>query len=279
MSTVQCFGYTWITNSQPLPPAVASPPDPDLPAYNSNMWQPQNVSVVAGALQLTVQRNSGYTWNGHAIVKDQGPNQIWAGAQATLDLSGGKQLTYGRFEVTVQPVGGWGPFVGGDTAPEQETATIFGAFTFDPQAPAPFNEMDVVEIGYQNQASAGSWINQQPGGPTNSDAHFAVQPWDAGTPGQPNWNYVHRIALSPGTGPVTFRMDWQKGEPLSFAALYGTNKTPAITWKTPASIQSSIPTPTPTLSFYLNLWPYGGPSLGQPVTFQVTDVKVPLTGS
>jgi hypothetical protein len=54
---------------------------------------------------------------------------------------------------------------------------------------------------------------------------------------------------------------------------------PAITWQTPKSIQSSVPQPTPTMSFYLNLWPYGGPSLAQPVTFNVLGVKVPLTSS
>jgi hypothetical protein len=277
-TTVECFGYTWLTNSQPLPPNVAAPPSPDLPAYNANMWQPQNVAVVDGGLQLTVQRNSGYIWNSNtnSLQPSNGPDQIWAGAQAVLDLAAmGQQLTYGTFAVTVQPAGGWGPFVGGDTAPGQETATTFGAFTYDPCASAPYGEMDVVEIGYQNQNQAGAWINQQPGGPSDSDAQFAVQPWDSGSPGQPNWSYVNRIALGPGNSAVTFLMDWQEGQPLSYSVVYGADPAAAITWTTPAS--TPIPAPTSTMSFFLNLWPYGGPSLGQPVTFNVLGVRVPLT--
>jgi hypothetical protein len=249
------------------------------------MWQPGNVSVVSDALQLTVQRNSGYIWN-NGFQPSTGPNQIWAGAQAVLDLSStGQQLTYGLFAVTVLPVGGWGPFIGGDTATGQETAVTFGAFTFDPGAPAPYNEMDIVEIGYQNQNLSGAWINQQPGGPTNSAAQFALQPWDSGSPGVPNWNFVHRIALAatdvPASGEVTFMMNWQEGKPLQFAVSYGSHIPPIpptkLAWDTPASVQSSIPQPTPTMSLYLNLWPYGGPSLGNAVTFNVTQVLIPLT--
>jgi hypothetical protein len=286
MSTsVQCFGFNWITDSNPLPPGMAAPPAANLPAYNENMWQPGNVSVVGGVLQLTVQRNSGYIWN-NGFQPSTGPNQIWAAAQAVLDLSStGQQLTYGLFAVTVQPVGGWGPFIGGDTAAGQETATTFGAFTFDPGAQPPNNEMDIVEIGYQNQNAGSAWINQQPGGPSDSDAQFALQPWDSGSPGVPNWNYVHRFALNsndiPESGEVTFMMNWEEGKPLQFAAAYGSH-IPAIAftdiaWNTPPSDQSSIPTPTNTMSFYLNLWPYGGPSLGNPVTFNVTGVNIPLT--
>lgn len=271
-TTVECFGYTWITDSQPLPPGLYAPPAPNLPAYNSNMWQPQNVQVSGGTMQLTLARNSGYVWN-NGFQPSSGPDQIWAAAQAVLQLPAGQQLTYGAFLVTVEPVGGWGPFVGGDTAPGQNTSTIFGAFTFDTAAPAPFSEMDVVEIGYQNQNSAGAWINQQPGGPPNSNAQFAVQPWDAGNPGQPNWSYVRRVMLDPGSGPVTITMEWLPGRPLSWAASWGGGP-PAVTWQTPPS--TPIPALSPTMTFYLNLWPYGGPTTNQPVTFNVTNVQLPV---
>ncbi|HXO40099.1 MAG TPA: hypothetical protein VN999_01525, partial [Thermoanaerobaculia bacterium] len=94
-TTVECFGYTWITDSQPLPPTPAAPPAPDLPAFNSNMWVQQNVALVDGALQLTVARDSGYIWNNNAFQPSNGPDQIWAAAQAVLQLPAGQQLTYG----------------------------------------------------------------------------------------------------------------------------------------------------------------------------------------
>lgn len=289
MSDLQCFGYSWITNSQPPPPAVAAPPLPNLPAYNSNMWQPGNVSVVNGQLQLMVQRNSGYAWSpSQGIYPTTGPGQIWAGAQAVLDVASmGRQLTYGSLVATVACQGGWAPFTGPNTAGTAETATTLGIFTFDTAAPAPFNEIDIVEIGYQNQNQAGAWINQQPGGPASSDAQFVLQPWDAITPGQPSWQNLNRIALDagsiPASGEVTFLTDWS-ATALSFYAAYGSydssnfpRASAPISWSCPA--RGSIPSPTPTMAVYLNLWPYGGPSLGNPVTFTITAMELPLTSS
>ncbi|MBS1914463.1 MAG: hypothetical protein JST22_20910 [Bacteroidetes bacterium] len=298
MGTITWGGYTWNTGTQPAPPAVAAPPDPNLPYYNSNMWQAQNVSVQSNCLQLTLARNSGYIWdsNTNSLQPSSGPDQIWAAAQAVLQLPSGTQLTYGDYLVTVKAgtaaSGGqsdWAPFTGSNTASGANTSTIFGTFLFDPQAAPPYNEMDIVEIGYQNQNQSGAWINQQPGGPVPNDAQFVLQPWDSGTPGQANWNYVHRINLDynsiPAGGEITFVLRWLQGQPLQFFAAYGTYTDSTfpftgpntITWQTPASVQGSIPSPTPTLTLYLNLWPYGGPSTNAPVNFAVTAVTIPTT--
>ena len=284
--TINALGYTWITNSQPIPnpitcDAVAAPPLPNLPNYNSNFWLPANVDTVAlgssCALRLTLARNSGCYWQS---------TEIWAAAQAVLALPTGTSLAYGKILVTIKPVGGWAPFIGGCTGLNQNTTTTLGIFTYDKSSPPPFNEIDIVEVGYQNQNSTGSWINGQPSTPPTTDAQFCVQPWDAGNLGNPNWNNVHRISLDPLMIPtsdeVTFMVDWQQGS-LTFNAAYGqyTKHTfpakPPISWRTVSSSTTPIPVPTPTMSLYINLWPYGGPTTGAQVQFLVTHLEVTTT--
>lgn len=276
--TIKALGHSWITDSQPLPPTTQNP--------GNNLWLPANVAASGEDLELTLAQNSGcYYYN------NQGQKiEIWAAAQAVLDLPTGKSLTYGKIVACVVPVGGWGSFIGGCTEPNQDTSTTFGIFTYDPANPnatVPYNEIDVVEVGYQNQNQSGGWINGQPGGPTNSDAQFVVQPWDNGTPGQPNWNNVHRIALDasliPASNEVTFLTDWQ-ADSLTYYAAYGRFTSAdfpytganTISWTFPTS--ANIPAPTDTMSLYINLWPYGGPSTGNTVQFKVTLLEVPLAG-
>ena len=279
-SPINALGYSWITNSQPAPCTVAAPPLPNLPNYNSNLWLPANVEAVTvgsvtDALQLTLAQNSGCYWE---------TTEIWAAAQAVLNLPSGTSLTYGKIVATIAPVGGWAPFIGGCTESGQDTSTTFGIFTFDPSALAPFNEIDIVEVGYQNQNQTGSWINTQPGGPTTSDAQFCVQPWDGTTPGTPSWDNVNRISLDlsliPASNEVTFMVDWQN-DSLTFNAAYGKYTaatfptTPPISWTVPSG--TAIPAPTATMSLYINLWPYGGPTTGNTVQFVVTHLEVPTT--
>lgn len=277
--TISALGFTWVTDSKPLPPATAAPP-----VSPPNMWLPANVASVNNNLQLTLAQNSGqYYWN------SQGQKiEIWAAAQAVLSLAGGTSLTYGKIVATVVPLGGWDTFTGGCTAAGQNTSTTLGVFIFDPAAgsdPVPYNEIDVVEVGYQNQNQSGAWINQQPGGPANSNAQFALQPWDSGHKGTPNWDNVHRIALDtsliPASNEVTFLTDWQ-ADSITFYAAYGQftsdnfpyTDSSTIVWNLPAT---TIPAPTDTMSLYVNLWPYGGPSNGQEVQFQITYMEIPTT--
>ena len=284
--TINALGYTWITNSQIIPnpntcDAVAAPPLPHLPNYNSNFWSPANVDTLAVgsscALRLTLARNSGCYWQG---------TEIWAAAQAVLALPTGTSLAYGKILVTIKPVGGWAPFIGGCTGLNQNTTTTLGIFTYDPLGQTPFNEIDIVEVGYQNQNSSDSWINGQPSTPPTTDAQFCVQPWDSGNPGTPNWSNVHRISLDPSMIPtsdeVTFMVDWQQGS-LTFNAAYGqyTKDTfpakPPISWRTDSSSTTPFPVPTPTMSLYINLWPYGGPTTDAQVQFLVTHLEVTTT--
>lgn len=282
-STINALGYSWITNSKPAPPVATAPPVPNLPDYNSNLWLADNVGVVSidsvmDALQLTLAQNSGCFYT-----NAQGQQiEIWAAAQAVLDLPIGTSLTYGKIVATIAPVGGWSPFIGGCTEEGQDTSTTFGIFTFDTSALTPFNEIDIVEVGYQNQNQAGSWINAQPNGPITSDAQFCVQPWDGTTPGRPSWDNVNRISLDlsliPASNEVTFMVDWQS-DSLTFNAAYGKYTaatfptTPPISWTVPPGI--AIPAPTATMSLYINLWPYGGPTTGDTVQFVVTHLEVP----
>jgi len=287
---IPALGYNWITNSQIIPnpntcDAKAAPPD-----SAPNFWLPANVDTVAVgslcALRLTLAKNSGCSYYDGAGVE----HKIWAAAQAVLALPTGTSLTYGKMLVTIAPVGGWAPFIGGcaeQTTPQQNTTTTLGIFTYDPSGPDPHGEIDIVEVGYQNQNQANSWINQQPKTPTTNDAQFCVQPWDAGNPGTPNWNNVHRISLDPSliptTNEVTFMVDWQAGS-LTFNAAYGqyTEATfpakPPISWTLPPG--TAIPAPTPTMSLYINLWPYGGPVTNdEQVQFVVTHLEVHTTTS
>jgi hypothetical protein len=118
-------------------------------------------------------------------------------------------------------------------------------------------------------------------------AQFALQPWDYDTPGQPNGDFVHRINLAydslPANGEVTFLTDWAAGQPLKFYAAYGSytaanfpfDDPNTISWQTPAAAQSQVPAPTPTLSLYVNLWPYGGPTTNDTVTFSLVALELP----
>jgi hypothetical protein len=110
-----------------------------------------------------------------------------------------------------------------------------------------------------------------------------VQPWNGGSGTAPDWSNLHRIALDlesiPASGEVTFAAVWAKDAPVKFYAAYGAYTSATFPFQTPAfSWNSRVngPAPSPTLSFYLNLWPYGGPSLGEAVTFTVTAVEVPF---
>lgn len=273
MSTITCLGQNWDNSVQPAPPAVAAPPAPNLPAYNSNYWVSQNAAVTSdGELQLSVQRNSNEYWDN---------TECWAAGQAVLQIPSGQMLAYGTYLVTFYPVGGWADFSGGNTASGQNTSTTFGVFIFDPQAPdaaCPFNEIDIVEVGYQNQTSADAWINQ--GDVANSNAQFCVQPWDGTTPGTPNWNQVNRVAINP-TDKVTFVANWQSGSVTFYAAAgdFSSDNFPysdanTISWTPPLS--TAIPAPTQTMSLYINCWPYGGPSTNNSVFFNVSRVEVPM---
>lgn len=275
-TTLSALGHTWITTSKPLPPATAAPP-----ASPPSFWIPGNVTAEPGGLQLALERDSGVTWEGQ---------QAWAAAQAVLQRPQGKILGYGTYRVTVRAGkasdtgnAAWDPFCGPNTT-AANTSTTFGAFTFDPTIAAPFNEIDLVEIGYQNQNQAGGWINQQPGVSASNNAQFALQPWDAAVSGQPDWGQVHRIALESGSlpadGTVTFLMKWEAGG-IEFYAAYGTHTAAAFPftghgtqrWTT----TGTPPAPTHHTSLYLNLWAYGGPTTNAPVHFTVTGVEVPLT--
>ena len=293
-TTINALGYTWITNSQPIPnpndpipcTAVAAPPLPHLPNYNSNFWLPANVEAVtlgsvSCALQLTLAKNSGCSYYDTSGAEQK----IWAAAQAVLALPTGTSLAYGKILVTIKPVGGWAPFIGGCTGLNQNTTTTLGIFTYDPLGQTPYGEIDIVEVGYQNQNSHDSWINGQPSTPPTTDAQFCVQPWDAGNLGNPNWNNVHRISLDPSMIPtsdeVTFMVDWQQGS-LTFNAAYGqyTKDTfpakPPISWALPLGI--AIPAPTSSMKLYINLWPYGGPATTEEqVQFLVTHLEVTTT--
>ena len=292
-TTINALGYSWITNSQPIPnpldpspcTAKAAPPD-----SAPNFWLPANVDTVAVgsscALRLTLAKNSGCTYYDTSGVQQK----IWAAAQAVLALPTGTSLNYGKILVTIAPVGGWAPFIGGcteQTTPQQNTTTTLGIFTYDPLGQTPYGEIDIVEVGYQNQNQQTSWINGQPPSmPLTTDAQFCVQPWDAGNLGNPNWNNVHRISLDsssiPTSDEVTFMVDWQQGS-LTFNAAYGqyTKDTfpakPPISWMTVSSSTTPIPVPTPTMSLYINLWPYGGPTTDAQVQFLGTHLEVTTT--
>jgi hypothetical protein len=298
-NSVEFGGWSWNTASKPAPPQTAPPPTVDTsppPPYGENMWMASNVGLDAyGNLTLSVQQNSGYMWNGSAIVQyvaGKGFPEIWAAAQAALVLPQGTQLAYGTFCVTViagtADAPSWTPYTGLCTASGAETNTIFGAFTFDlgQNAEPPYGEIDVVEIGYQAQNQAPGWINTQPGGPSaNSDAHFCVQPWNGpGATQGPDWSYVHQFALDPDSipagGAVTFAAIWAENAPIQFYAAYDAFTADDFPFDSaPFYWVSGVngPAPTPTLTFCLNLWPYGGPSTGQPQTFTVTAVSVPTT--
>lgn len=290
---ISALGYNWITNSQPTPDPnncdanKAAPPD-----STPNFWLPANVEAVtlgsvSCALQLTLAKNSGCSYYDQGGVE----HKIWAAAQAVLALPPGTSLTYGKILVTIVPVGGWAPFIGGcteQTTPQQNTTTTLGIFTYDPLGSTPYGEIDIVEVGYQNQNQQTSWINGQPPSmPQTTDAQFCVQPWDAGTTGTPNWNNVHRISLDPSliptTNEVTFMVDWQH-DSLTFNAAYGlyTEQTfpakPPISWAFPSG--TLIPTPTSSMKLYINLWPYGGPvTTDEQVQFVVTHLEVSTTTS
>ncbi|MCU0434719.1 MAG: hypothetical protein MUC87_14785 [Bacteroidia bacterium] len=275
MSTITCLGQNWNNAVQPAPPATAAPPAPTS-SYNSNFWVSQNAAVTDnGELQLSVQANSGQYWNGM---------ECWAAGQAVLEVPSGQMLAYGTYLVTFYPVGGWSDFSGGDTQPGQNTSTTFGVFIFDPAASFPYNEIDIVEVGYQNQNSANAWINQ--GGVANSNAQFCVQPWDGSTSGTPDWNQVNRVAINgDANGKVTFVANWQQDSVTFYAAPgdYSSDNFPytgsdTITW-TASSSNISIPAPTQTMSLFINCWPYGGPSTGNPVFFNVSRVEVPMSAT
>ena len=278
MQTITWNNLTIQTDYHPAMP-TGSPPG-IAPAYNQ--WNPANVQVVGGNLQLSLQRDSQTQWEGQ---------YVWAAAEAVVL----NPLSYGTYccSFRIVDAGGasaWSQFDTTTAAPN--TSTTFGIFTYDPTGGGGANpnaELDLLELGFQNQPNNGTgWIGQQPGGPTLNNAQFAVQPWDAGNPGNPNWNMVRRlnidIASIDAAGDVTILCQWAgAGQPVTYYLAYGQytaatfpfGAASTISYTTPASINSYIPACTANVQLHLNLWPYGGPTTDAPVYCLVTGLQIP----
>jgi hypothetical protein len=274
--------FTINNATHPLPPTYSPP---GLAVNNGSYWQPGNVAVVNDNLQLSIQRNSGYYWEGQ---------EIWACAEAVFE----NQLNYGTYCVALKVVtdsGGndWGRFGLMQPNADLDVTTTLGVFLYDATGSGgvdnPHCELDIVEIGYQNQAQTGGWISDQPGGPAINNGQFVVQPWNAG--GQtPNWDNLHRLAFDTtnaelqSSGEMTFLMDWAgPGEPVTYYAAYGSYTKATFpktgdntqTWTTPAATDSYIPTLNSNMRLHINAWIYGGPGNGKPCYMEVTNVELP----
>tara|TARA_R110001592_G_scaffold174767_2_gene413704 strand:- start:1564 stop:2421 length:858 start_codon:yes stop_codon:yes gene_type:complete len=285
MQTITWNGFTIQTDSHPLPCSASMPG-----INNGNLWLPANVQVLQnGNLQMSIQKNSGCTWNNNGV-----PEEIWAASEAVFQNT----LSYGTYCCTFKFTDAdgnlaWDQFaLSNSTPPALNMTTTFGVFLYDPTnngGDNPFSEIDMIEVGYQNQANNGSgWIGQQPGGPSLNNAQFALQPWDAGSPGQPNFDMVRRIALdiskikATASGEVTILMKWTAaGAPVEYSLAYGAyNSTNwpskgTISYTTPTSVNSYVPALSSTMQLHLNLWPYGGPSTGDPVYCEITNLEMP----
>lgn len=276
MQTITWGNYTIQTDYHALPPTSSQPGLS--PGYNQ--WQPSNVSVVGENLQLEIQRNSGVYWQGQ---------EVWAAAEAVFQ----NQLNYGTYYCTFKVVddkgnSAWDQFSTTESSPN--ITTIFGIFLYDASGTGSGNtykEIDILELGFQNQPNNGTgWIGQQPGGPTLNNAQFALQPWDAAKPNQPDFDMVHRIDIDTSTvnsnnGEVTVKMEWTEGEPVNWSLAYGayddTNfpSTGTIDYSSPSGASSYVPSLSDNTRLHINLWPYGGPTTGDNVYCQVTNLIIP----
>ncbi|MGK0488320.1 MAG: hypothetical protein ACJAXB_001502 [Candidatus Endobugula sp.] len=280
MQTITWNDFTIQTDFHAAPPAASAPG-----LGNGNLWLPANVVKANGNLQLSLQQNSGqYYYNSKGV-----KIEIWAAAEAVIQQA----VTYGTYYCTFKFTDGagnsaWEQFAISNSSPN--ITTIFGLFLFDPVAsnhPNTHSEIDFIEVGYQNQPNNGSgWIGQQPGGPSKNNAQFLLQPWDATTPNQPDWDILKRIAIDvsqiPASGEVTVKVKWTAvNSPVEYSLAYGAYDssnfptTEIITHTTPASVNTYVPAPTSTMQLHLNLWPYGGPSSGEPVFCEITNLEMP----
>lgn len=280
ISTITWNDYTIQTNFHPEMPA-GSPPGIE-PAYNQ--WNPKNVRVVGNELQLSIERNSPTIWEGQ---------HVWAAAEGVVI---NRLPTHGTYCCTFRIVdaGGspaWTHF--STSNPNPNTSTIFGIFLYDANAnvqPNPYGEIDLLELGFQNQPNNGTgWIAKQPGGPVLNNAQFALQPWDAGQPsGTPNFQMVHRINLDvsqvPDTGYVTVLCNWTGGNvPVRYWLAYGAWTSAnfpytagnTIAYTTPTAVNQYVPRVRPSMRLHLNLWPYGGPSTNSPVYCRISHLEMP----
>lgn len=282
--------YVIRTNYHPAPPQQSAPPE-----VSPGLWSPANVKIVGGALQLSIERNSGYRWiEGRGMVSDDGPEQAWAFAEAVVD----RQLSFGTYVATLAIVdsfgrSAWDAFLAKDTL-------IAGIFTYDLAGgwtgENKFGELDILEVGYQNQSKTDpdAWINCQPDGPAfppASNAHFAVQPvkperLPRGTTA--NYDHVHRFRLDltklPASGEATFAMRWiGASAPVKFWAVPGAYNSASFpwdgadttTWTTPMRAVGDVPAPSSTMRLHVNLWGYQGPSDNSPAYIRLTHLEMP----
>ncbi|HEU4718298.1 MAG TPA: hypothetical protein VFU15_10710 [Bacteroidia bacterium] len=276
MQTISWKNFTIRTDFHPAMPAGSLPGIP--PAYNQ--WNPANVQVVNNNLQLSLQRNSPTIWQGQ---------HVWAASEAVVQNS----LGYGTYCCTFRIVdasgkNAWAQFSTLNASPN--TSTIFGVFLYDAVGTGGSNpncEIDIIEVGFQNQPNNGQgWIGQQPGGPALNNAQFVIQPWDAGTPNQPDWNMVKRINIDtasiPDPGDVTVICQWTAaGAPVTYYLAYGAYTSAnfpfatAMKYTTPVAANSYIPALNSNMRLHLNLWPYGGPTTNAPVFVQVSNLEIP----
>jgi len=278
MRTIKWNNFTIQTDFHPAHPLSSQPGL--APAYNQ--WNPQNVQVVNGNLLLSLRRNSIVSWRGQPV---------WAAAEAVV-LSA---LNYGVYCCSFKVTDGngnlaWSQF--DTTTASPNITTTFGIFIYDASAtsaPNPYSEIDLLELGFQNQPNNGSgWIGQQPDGPILNNAQFALQPWDAAQANQPDWTMVKRINLDiqslPASGIVTVFCNWQgANQPVTYYLAYGAfqvsdiGNLPAGTlqYTTPAAANVYVPTLNPNIQLHLNLWPYGGPSTNSSVFVEITNLEIP----
>lgn len=280
--SVKWKNFTINNTSHPLPPTYSPP---GLAVNNGSYWIPGNVRVQDGNLQLSIERNSGYDWQGQ---------EIWACAQAIFE----EELNYGTYCIGVKVVNAngendWARFGTVDPNPDLDMTTTLGIYLYDDTGSGgldnPHCELDIVEIGYQNQGQTGGWISNQPGGPEITNGQFVVQPWSANGR-DPDWNNLRRIAIDTdnaelmASGEMTFLMEWTDANtPVNFYAAYGAfnsanfpkSDPTTINWETPAITNDYIPAINPNIKLNINAWIYGGPSNNQPCFMQITNVEIP----
>ena len=147
----------------------------------------------------------------------------------------------------------------------------------------------MLELGFQNQPanSTTAWINNQPtapNGPNSNNAQFVVQPSGV-TATSADWNNLRRIAIDvnsiPASGEVTIYMNWTgPGNDVKYALAYGAfdssnfPSTPDISWSIPKT-NDCIPETSATTYLHFNLWPYNGPSTGNPATVIISNLEMP----
>jgi len=274
MKTIQWNEFTIQTDFHPAPTT------PSMPGIGQgNMWQPINTKVADGNLQLSIERNGVAIWNNQ---------EVWAAAEAVIQ----KEAKFGKYYCTFKVIddsgaSAWEQFDLNNDSPN--ITTIFGIFLYNEAGTGGTNthdEIDFLELGYQNQANnADSWINKQPKGPTATNAQYVIQPWNADGK-QPNWDYLHRFAIDtskiPASGEVTIMANWSAaGTPVEFALAYGSYTSSdfptsdIVAWTSNPAANDAVPGEHADTKLHLNLWPYGGPTTDKPVFVQVTNLEMP----